>query len=207
MGILNVTDDKFKVYGKIWSDIDVEDLLTEMAHTNTPKDSVVYVPLDDELQSTKSMPEFRDRVFGGLPIQVGYCNGYNKALNAVEYHRNSEINVAQTDLVLLIGKLQDVTAEFAYDTANIETFFVPAGTVLEMYETTLHYAPCTAKGQEFFRCVVVLPEGTNTDITFELKGTDEDKLMTAKNKWLIAHKEAKIAGAFEGLVGENITVE
>jgi hypothetical protein len=31
--------------------------------------------------------------------------------------------------------------------------------------------------------------------------------MTAKNKWLIAHPEAQIAGAVNGLKGENITLD
>ena len=34
----------------------------------------------------------------------------------------------------------------------------------------------------------------------------EDGLLTAKNKWLIAHEEAGIEGAFCGLQGENITL-
>ena len=55
--------------------------------------------------------------------------------------------------------------------------------------------------------MVVLPEGTNTELTFETEKTGEDSLMTAKNKWLIAHEEAKIAGAFNGLKGENITID
>ena len=37
--------------------------------------------------------------------------------------------------------------------------------------------------------------------------TREDKLLTAQNKWLIAHEEAQIPGAFCGLVGENITLK
>jgi len=31
-------------------------------------------------------------------------------------------------------------------------------------------------------------------------------LLTAKNKWLIAHEEAEIEGAFNGLCGVNVTV-
>jgi hypothetical protein len=54
--------------------------------------------------------------------------------------------------------------------------------------------------------VVVLPAGTNTDLTFETEPTGEDRLMTAKNKWLIAHAEAGIEGAFVGLKGENIEI-
>ena len=124
---------------------------------------------------------------GGLPIQIGYCNGNNHKLNAVEYHRNSEINIAVTDMILLLGWLPDVTDEFTYDTAKIEAFKVPAGTVVEMYETTLHYAPCNA-ADGGFKCVVILPKGTNTPIDFTLAADGEDKLMTAKNKWLIAHE-------------------
>ena len=58
-----------------------------------------------------------------------------------------------------------------------------------------------------FQCVVVLPKGTNTELTFQTEKTGEDSLMTAKNKWLIAHEDAKIAGAFNGLKGENITID
>ena len=57
-----------------------------------------------------------------------------------------------------------------------------------------------------FQCVVVLPKGTNTDLTFQTEKTGEDSLMTAKNKWLIAHEEAEIEGAFNGLCGVNVTV-
>jgi len=53
-----------------------------------------------------------------------------------------------------------------------------------------------------FRCTVVLPKGTNYDVKRQ-KNTGEDRLLAATNKWLIAHKEAHIDGAFEGLIGEN----
>ena len=140
-----------------------------------------------------------------MPIQIGMCNGHNKALNAVEYHRDSEINVALYDMVLLIGELKDVTEDFKYDTSKIEAFLVPAGVAVEMYATTLHYAPCHVEDQGF-KAVVVLPKGTNYDLTFKNSYTKEDKLLTAVNKWLIAHEDAKIDGAFNGLVGENITI-
>lgn len=82
---------------------------------------------------------------------------------------------------------------------------MPAGTGIEVYGTTLHYAPCNTEDSGF-QCVVVLPEGTNTELTFPVKEAGEEKLMTAKNKWLIGHEEAAIEGAFNGLKGENITL-
>ena len=204
MKIQNVTDASFRKYGKVLEGYDFSALLKEMKHTPVP-DDVVYVPSVEELEALDVAKALQNKGFGGIPIEIGYCNGHNKKLNAVEYHRSSEINVAVTDLVLLIGSQQDITDDFTYDTSLVEAFYVPAGTVVEMYATTLHYAPCTAV-EGGFRCVVVLPAGTNTELTFPIGENGEDKLITAKNKWLIAHEEAGIEGVFCGLQGENITL-
>ena len=204
MEIFSVRDERFRKYGKVWEGFECSKILKEMEHTPLP-DDVIYVPSVEEMEVLQEAVEFQNRVYGGLPIQIGYCNGNNHKLNALEYHRNSEINIAVTDMILLIGQLADVTPEHTYDTAKVEAFHVPAGTVVEMYETTLHYAPCNV-GDNGFKCVVILPKGTNTEIDFVLPKTGEDALMTAKNKWLIAHEEAGIEGAFNGLRGENLTV-
>lgn len=204
MNIQKVTDASFRKYGKVLEGYDFTALIREMKHTPVPED-VIYVPSVEELEALDVAKELQNKGYGGLPIQIGYCNGHNKKLNAVEYHRNSEINVAVTDLVLLIGWQQDIEDDFTYDTSKIEAFLVPVGTAIEVYATTLHYAPCHVN-ESGFQCVVVLPEGTNTELNFETAAEGEDKLMTAKNKWLIAHEDAAIAGAFNGLRGENITI-
>lgn len=205
MKIQNVTDSSFRKYGKVLERYDFSGLLKEMKHMPVPED-VIYVPSVDELEALDVAKELQNRAYGGLPIQIGYCNGHNKKLNAVEYHRNSEINVAATDLVLLIGEQKDIEDDLTYDTSKIEAFLVPAGTAIEVYATTLHYAPCHVKDSGF-QCVVVLPKGTNTELNFQPGKTGEDALITAKNKWLIAHEEAGIEGAFNGLKGENITLD
>ena len=205
MKIQKVTDPAFRKYGKVLEGYNFSALLKEMKHTPVPED-VVYVPAVEELEALEVEKDLRNRAFGGLPIEIGYCNGHNRKLNAVEYHRNSEINVAVTDLVLLIGHQQDIEPDFTYDTAKIEAFLVPAGTGIEVYATTLHYAPCHVN-EAGFQCVVVLPKGTNTELTFDTAAEGEDKLLTAKNKWLIAHEEAAIEGAFNGLKGENVGID
>ena len=205
MKIQKVTDPAFRKYGQVLEGYDFTGLIKEMKHTPVPED-VIYVPSVEELEALDIMKDLQNKGYGGLPVQIGYCNGHNKKLNAVEYHRNSEINVAVTDLVLLIGHQQDIEPDHTYDTSRIEAFLVPAGTGIEVYATTLHYAPCHVN-EGGFQCVVVLPKGTNTDLTFPTEKTGEDSLMTAKNKWLIAHVDAKIAGAFNGLKGENITID
>ena len=205
MKIQNVTDDSFRKYGKVLEGYDFTALIREMKHTPVPE-NVIYVASVEELESLDVARELQNKGYGGLPIEIGYCNGHNRKLNAVEYHRNSEINVAVTDLVLLIGHQQDIASDFTYDTANIEAYLVPAGTGIEVYATTLHYAPCHVNDTGF-QCVVVLPRGTNTDLTFQTETDGEDRLQTAKNKWLIAHENAKIQGAFNGLKGKNISLD
>ena len=207
MKIQNVADASFHKYGKVLEGYDFSALLKEMKHTPVP-DDVVYVPSVEELEALDVAKDLQNKGYGGLPIQIGYCNGHNKKLNAVEYHRNSEINVAVTDLVLLIGMQQDIEDDFTYDTAKMEAFYAPAGTLVEVFATTLHYAPMNAEGKENFRVVIILPKGTNTEPPVLTGATPEDRLMTAKNKWLIAHPDAPEAknGAFVELKGENLTL-
>ena len=83
---------------------------------------------------------------------------------------------------------------------------MPAGTAVEVYATTLHYAPISSGGK--FRVVVVLPKGTNEPLTFTPAKEGEDALLFAQNKWLIAHPESGLDkdGAFIGLTGENVTI-
>ena len=205
MKIQNVADDAFRRYGKVLEGYDFTELLKEMKHTPVPED-VTYVPSVEEMEALPVAKELQNKGYGGLPIEIGYCNGHNKKLNGLEYHRSSEINVAVTDLVLLIGHQQDVEKDYTYDTSKAEAFLVPAGTAIEVYATTLHYAPCHVN-ESGFQCVVVLPKGTNTELTFEKAAEGEDKLLTAKNKWLIGHTEGGLPeNAWIGLKGENITI-
>ena len=130
--IQKVTDESFKKYGRVLtSDYDVAELIGEMGKTPCP-DDVIYIPSDPELEKLAIMKDFTDSLYGGLPIQIGYCNGHNNRLNAVEYHRSSEVNVACTDVILLIGSEQDIEDDFTYDTSKIEAFLLPAGTVAAM---------------------------------------------------------------------------
>ena len=204
MKIQNVADDAFRRYGKVLEGYDFTELLKEMKHTPVPED-VIYVPSVEEMEALPVAKELQNKGYGGLPIEIGYCNGHNKKLNGLEYHRNSEINVAVTDLVLLIGHQQDIEKDFTYDTSKVEAFLVPARTGVELYATTLHYAPCTAQ-EGGFRCVVVLPKGTNEELPFETAKEGENRLLAAMNKWLIAHEDAQIEGEFCGLKGENVEV-
>jgi hypothetical protein len=207
MRIQQVTDQAFRRYGRILEGYDFKELTEKLLQTPCPADSTVYVPSDAALEACVVYQDLTDRTYGGLPIQIGYCNGNNKKLNALEYHRSSEINLpVGNGMILLLGKREDVEPDDTYDTAKVEAFYVPAGVAIEVFATTLHYAPCTSE-EGGFRCLVVLPKDTNTELAAGPYTVGEERLLTAKNKWLIAHAEAGIEGAFCGLKGENITLD
>ena len=204
MKVYSVTDEKFRKYGRVVKNVDFTELVKAMDETPCP-DDVVYVPGDAALEALPVMKELTDKTYGELDIQIGYCNGHNEMLNAVEYHRSSEINVAATDAILMLGCQQDITDDFTYDTAKVEAFLVPAGTAVEVYATTLHYAPCGVDGAGF-KVVVVLPKGTNLELEEKHEG-GEDAHLTAKNKWLLGHPEGGLPeGSPMGLVGKNLNI-
>ena len=181
MKIQNVNDASFRKYGKIIRNVDCTQLIAEMAKTPAPEDAVTYVPSVPELEALPVFADMRDRVYGGMPVQIGYCNGTNNKLNALEYHRDSEINVACTDLILLIGSEQDMDPEtFEYDTANVEAFLVPAGTMIEVYATTLHYAPRTEK--DLAGIVCYQSEGFNYVFGITKKGEDNCLVLQRTSK-------------------------
>ncbi len=92
--ILSVKDPEFRKYGRVIEGIDFSNIIKEMGNTPCP-DDVVYVPSVKELEACPEYKQIAESLYGGMPIQIGYCNGNNVLLNAVEYHRDSEINVRQ----------------------------------------------------------------------------------------------------------------
>lgn len=209
MKILSVNDPAFRRYGRVVNNVDVTELVEAMKDTPVPE-GTVYEPSVASLEALPVMTELIDVAYGEMPIQVGYCNGHNSKLNALEYHRSSEINVAATDAILMLGLKQDVEEDFTYDTGKVEAFLVPAGTAVEIYATTLHYAPCGVDGKGF-QVAIVLPRGTNYPLEKEHPravgdiADNEDCLITAVNKWLIGHAEGGLdEGSFLGLRGKNL---
>ena len=141
MEIKKITDPAFRKYGRLVTNVDFTELIEALKeHTSIPE-GVAYEPSVTALEATATAAQLKTITYGELPIQVGYCNGHNTKLNALEYHRNSEINVAATDAVLLVGMQQDIADDFTYDTSKVEAFLLPAGQAAEIYGTTLHYAP------------------------------------------------------------------
>ncbi len=209
MKFYSVYDPEFKAYGQVVTGLDetVKELLEALA-TTPCTEAVEYVPYDDCLQELPAMIEVSEHCFGGMPVQLGWCNGHNTTLNCLEYHRDSEFNLGTEDFILLLAR-QDEIEDGILDTAKVKAFKVPAGVLVEVFATTLHYAPCHADAQKGFRVMVALPWLTNTDRPSMENKTPEDEIMTARNKWLLAHPDSSEAkgGAKIGLKGENIDIK
>ncbi|MBQ9967924.1 MAG: DUF4867 family protein [Oscillospiraceae bacterium] len=209
MKFYSVFDPEFKPYGQVVKGLDetVREIMTALAATPCT-DHVEYVPYDDCLQELPAMVEISEHCFGGMPVQLGWCNGHNTTLNCLEYHRDSEFNLGTEDFILLLARQEEIE-DGILDTAKVKAFKVPAGVLVEVYATTLHYAPCHADPDKGFRVLVALPWLTNTDRPMMDNKTPEDEIMTARNKWLLAHPESSEAkgGAKVGLKGENIDIE
>ncbi|HEX7065480.1 MAG TPA: DUF4867 family protein [Bacillales bacterium] len=207
--VFHIEDHKFRQYGRTVKGYDFSDLISCMDRTDIPEFENTYVPSVDEMEETIVREKLEKTFYGGMKIQIGYCNGRNSSLNGLEYHKGSEINIAVTDMILLLGKVNDIH-DNRYDVEKIEAFYVPRGTSLEMFQTTLHFAPCKV-WKEGFKCIVVLPHGTNQPLEESMPPVrDEDELLFMKNKWLLAHPERKSLiekGAYPGIVGENIKIE
>ena len=208
MKIYSVFDPEFKPYGQVVTGMD--DTVAELL--NVLKDApqgpgVDYVPEYAPLQELPACEVVSEHCYGGMPVQLGWCNGFNTKLNCLEYHRDSEFNLGTEDFILLLG-LQGDIVDGVLDTATIKAFKAPAGTLIEVFATALHYAPCHCDPNKGFRVMVALPMGTNTEKPDITPKSPEDKLLWARNKWLLAHPESGEAkqGAHIGLAGENIDI-
>ena len=142
-------------------------------------------------------------------LAFGSSEIYGIAEGCIEITDNAwyQANVSQEVRDTVEQAKQDIV-DGKIDSSRTEAFLCPKGTGVELYATTLHYAPCSAKKGEGFRVVIVLPKGTNEDAPEITVANDNDKYLWARNKWLIAHPDSAEAadGAQVGITGDNIDI-
>ncbi len=207
MKILSVLDPSFQNYGQVLTGYDTAELLATLDKVSPLPEGVEYVPEQAELMALPIAKELADSAFGGMPIQIGWCNGHNTKLNCLEYHRDSELNIGTEDFILLLAKREDLV-NGALDTDKVVAYLCPKNTLIEVYATTLHYAPCSAVKGQGFKVIVVLPKGTNVGMPTITVRNDEDATLWATNKWLLAHADSSEAaqGAKVLLKGVNTDI-
>ena len=196
MKIYSIHDPAFAPYGKVLGGYDTQELLKTLDAVTPLPEGVEYVPSQGELEALPIAAQISANGYGGMPVQLGWCNGHN-----------TKLNCSTEDFILLVARADDVS-DGRLDTARVKAFLAPAGAMVEVYATTLHYAPCSAKAGAGFKVLVALPRGTNGPKPGIAPLNDEDKTLWACNKWLLAHAESSEAaqGAHVGLQGVNIDI-
>jgi hypothetical protein len=207
--IYEVLDPNFRKYGRILSNIDPSGMLSVLENrTEIPAQGNTYTASFAMLEEDPMIPVIRNKVFGGMEIQAGFCNGHSYQLNALEYHKCPEVNVTNTGAVLFLGSTDDIDGNNIHS-SRVKAFYLPAGVVIELHPRVLHFAPCRIR-EEGFKCIVILGKGTNLPLEkLDTELSDEDKLLKARNKWMIAHPDfIKATGnnAFPGITGENLAI-
>ena len=208
--IHSVFSDEFCTFGRVVEGFDFSDLCRYMKENTTiPEQGNIYIAGDEGLESFALKTRIENELYGGMRVQIGYCNGRNSTYNGFEYHKGSEINVAVSDFCLVLGHTWQIKENKFY-VGNETVFYVSEGTVIELYQTTLHLSPCRVR-EAGFRDIVILPKGTNTPLTEKPQNASgEAALLLQKNKWVLAHPEREPLikqGAVPGLVGENKEVK
>ncbi len=205
--IYSVMDPAFSRYGRVLQ-ADTEELRKTLACMPIPEKGNSYVASVPELEAVGLMKDFRRIVYGEMEIQAGYCNGRGFTLNAMEYHKCSEVNFTDTGLVLLLA-LPEQLEDGRLDSADVAGFYLPENVAVEIFPLVLHFAPCRIS-ESGFRCLVVLEKGTNEPLpAVNPAAPGEEKLLWMKNKWLTCHPDSPQAeqGAFAGIRGENLTLK
>lgn len=206
--VYSVYDPEFARYGRIL-DFPAESLIEVCERTAVmPETGSLYVRSMPELEKLEIFTSVQDTLCGGAPCQIGCCWGYNSHMNALEYHRSSEHNIAVSDMVLILADQREMVG-LDLPSGKPVAVFVPRGTVIELYATSMHYCPCQVSS-DGFRCIVILPYGTNSPWSRPRPQGADGVLLWSQNKWMIAHPENKWAvshGGYPGLHGENFTIQ
>lgn len=203
--IYSVFDEEFSTYGRVIDGVPFDGVIDRLNKVQMPASGNVYVASDEDMERACD-ERVQSVIYGGMPVQVGYCVGRNATYNGFEYHKCSELNVAATPFMLALGHVWQIK-DNTFRVGDEKVFFVPARTCVELYQTTLHLSPLRVS-DEGFRAAVVLQRGTNTPIDSKFQGQagQESQLLLQKNKWVIAHAEREPLvrqGAHIGIIGEN----
>ena len=206
--MFSVYEPDFRPFGRVIA-FDAKTLMATCEQAAVmPEKGSCYVP---DMPALEALPDFsavRRALRGEGDCQIGCCWGYNTMLNCLEYHRASEHLIAVSDLGLMLASQQALEG-FTLPQGHIKGFYVPKGTVLEIFATTLHFCPCQTTDAGF-RSIIVLPRGTNQPLQGPRPEEGDGRLLWARDKWLIAHPDntAVVAkGAYPGIGGQNLVMK
>jgi len=198
--IKSIYDPAFQTYGKVRDEKVEEAIQYVTANVQPPQNGNCYIASDEELEKLPEIQRLSQKIYGYLDVMAGTVSGDNDVLNGIEYHQCSETIIAVSDYVLVVGHVWDMQGKI-YNSSLCECFYVPQGTVVEIYSTTLHYTPMRV--EEKFQTICLLLRGTGD-------ACEREGILKKKNKWFIAHPdntEKVEAGDYPGLIGPMIKLK
>ena len=113
------------------------------------------------------------------------------------------------DFILLVAHRWEIE-DGKLDTACVKAFRVPAGTLVEVFNTTLHYTPCMVDDGGF-QVMVALPAGTNgprPEAAADMPTAGDSYCYWKADKWVLCHADSPKAaeGGYVGLIGKNLDI-
>ena len=104
MVIYSIHSDRFRKYGRVVDNVDFSTYVDALNKLEIPE-AVDYQASVADFEALPVTKDVERVCYGELPVQMGVCWGHNTKLNALEYHRSSEINVAATEAILLLPSI------------------------------------------------------------------------------------------------------
>ncbi|KRN99262.1 DUF4867 family protein [Companilactobacillus kimchiensis] len=204
--ILSIDDPDFKKYGKVYTNYDISEVTDYMdKNVKISSPANFYTPSNAGLEKIDTIQEMGRDIYANLPIEAGECTGQSTNFSAIEYHQGSETNIMLTDVIMVLGQRSTLDTKGSYSPRDDgQTFFVPAGTVVEFYSSTLHYAPIKVHDSGF-SIIVMLIRGSNEELPADFKSNN--KRIVKQNKFQLVDpiRKDKIAmGIQVGLTGKLI---
>lgn len=205
--ILTLDDPSFNEFGVVYHqyDADFASIETEMDKVQMPSVGMQYVGSNKGLEAIPAIQAMSNDIFAGMPTQAGQTIGHANSFSAIEFHQCSELNVMMDDVIMVLGRRQNLekTGSFNPNTEG-KIYYMPKGTVVEIYNDTLHYAPIEVT-KAGFKVIVILITGTNDELPDNFVTTN--KRVVKKGKFQVVHESRtdKIAaGAVVGVTGKLI---
>ena len=139
-------------------------------------------------------PQHTPQLPGVPPGGFTYFGNYLRRKYGFDYVYANELEIED-------GKL---------DTACVKAFRVPAGTLVEVFNTTLHYTPCMVDDGGF-QVMVALPAGTNgprPEAAADMPAAGDAYCYWKADKWVLCHADSPKAaeGGYVGLIGKNLDI-
>ena len=126
--IYTIHDPEFMPYGTPITDVDTS-AIVKVGEELLLSGGAGYKASLPQFESLEIHEIIRDRFFGQMPTQTGFVWGKNNKMNALEWHKNSEVNVAIDDIVLLLGQLDELE-DGTYHSDKVKAFYLEKGEML-----------------------------------------------------------------------------